>query len=344
MHCTLLIPNLFPTYPGEAGIFDGLPLPALNILLARGQQKSSANGGMEEWLCRAFAVEKQQDWPIAPITLLADAGDPDQHYWLRADPVHLRVTRDHLILADSGTFAISQQEAEQLCNSLNLHFNNDGLVFYPQRPDRWYLRLATPPAMQTRPLGEVAGKHIDPFLPAGSDGMRWHTLYNEIQMLLHGHPINEQREARGEMPINSIWLWGGGTAPKETSTAYHHVWGSDSLALALAKISGTRCAPLPTSAENWLATDSGEKNHLIVLDTLRGAAQYDDIYGWREGIQNLERDWFAPLVTMLNQGKLTKLNLLAIEPNHSLEFSVTRGDLWKLWRRKKQFPAYKALT
>ena len=31
-------------------------------------------------------------------------------------------------------------------------------------------------------------------------------------MLLHDHPVNIAREARGCLPVTGVWFWGGGTA------------------------------------------------------------------------------------------------------------------------------------
>ena len=36
-------------------------------------------------------------------------------------------------------------------------------------------------------------------------------------MLLHQHPVNEAREARGELPVNSFWLSGCGRAQAATA-------------------------------------------------------------------------------------------------------------------------------
>ena len=43
---------------------------------------------------------------------------------------------------------------------------------------------------------------------------------NEAQMILHTHPVNAEREARGMPAVNSVWLWGGGTLPAITPPSY----------------------------------------------------------------------------------------------------------------------------
>ena len=69
MQCTLLIPQLL--LPGEIGAdaCRELPLPALEKFLARSRRRSLGPIGMEAWLCQAFKVERQHDWPFAPFTL-----------------------------------------------------------------------------------------------------------------------------------------------------------------------------------------------------------------------------------------------------------------------------------
>jgi hypothetical protein len=340
LHCHLLIPDLFLPYSPKLDYYQGLALPALEKLLGRSQWRHSHGDSLETWLCRAFGVAQQQDWPIAPITLSGDGGDPGPHYWLRADPVHLRVQRDQIILADSATFQVSQQEAEQLVDALNRHFAQDNMTFYALRPDRWYLRLEQAPNLVTTMLADVAGKSIDPRLPAGTDGMRWHTLFNEIQMLFHDHPVNESREAGGQMPINSVWIWGGGTATACVKPAYTKVWAQDVTARSMALVAGADHADLPTSAGQWLAASRGEGSHLIVLDLLRGAAQYGDAYGWREGMLALERDWFGPLLDALGKRKISRLTIHVPDPHDTQVFELDARGLWKFWHRSKSAHSY----
>ena len=336
MHCHLLIPDLL-----AADAARDLRLPALETLLARSSQQVSPDAGMEAWLCHAFNINRQQDWPIAPITLAADGGNAGGGYWLRADPVHLRINRAQVILADSGTFVISQLEAEQLTDSLNRHFSADGILIYPLRPDRWYLKLAQTPVMHTHSLPAVAGKHIDAYLPQGADGMRWHAVFNEIQMLFHEHPVNQAREARGDLPINSIWLWGGGAKPDNPGSNFTQVWSRDYFSLALAQAAHIPHATLPQSAKEWLSEKSSG-NGLLVIDSLRGAAQYGDILGWREAMQTLEQVWFEPLKVALKRRQIKQLTIHAVGTENTSVFTVLSHDLWKVWRRKKSLPHHLA--
>ena len=334
MNCHLLIPGLFWRSGDEA--YRELDLPSLRTLLARATAAQGPAQDMEEWLCRAFAVDKQQDWPVAALTLLADGGSPGDDYWLRADPVHLRVDSSQLILADSSAFGITRDEANRLTQALNLHFNNSGLLFQAMHPERWYLCLAKPPQLQTRALAEVAGKNIDEFLPVGTDSIYWHGVFNEIQMVLHRHAVNEVREAMGNPPVNSVWLWGGGRRPNIAGKPFTHVWTNECLVKSLALASGASLSDLPQNAQAWLAQPRAPGVHLVVLESLRGAAQYRDRERWLENIEELEARWFAPLLTALQRGQLEEL----IISSGPWSFAIARRDLWKLWRRSQPLAKY----
>ncbi|MHB1246330.1 MAG: phosphoglycerate mutase [Sulfuriferula sp.] len=330
MIITLLIPDLIAPPEMRDAALDRLALPALQTLLARADQTSvTAEGGLDGWLCRAFGVTKQQDWPIAPVTLQADGGNAGNDYWLRADPVHLRATRDKLMLVDSGAFQINQAEAETYAQAFNAHFSDEGFILYPLRPDRWYLKLDRPPTLTTQPLTAVTGKHVDPYLPQGADGLKWHRLYNEIQMLFFGLPLNDAREMRGELTVNSIWLWGGGTRP-QIAAARATVLANDPTARAIAFAAA---CPNDTVPQDAAALADSPDDTLVLLEHLRGAAQYGDIIGWREGMQQLETDWFAPLVKRLKSGKIAELRIIAPGVTENMEWRVTRSGLLKFWKR-----------
>lgn len=331
MQIDLVVPDLIPPPEMRDAAVKGYSPAALQTLLARAEkQVAPSDGGLDGWLCRTFGVDKQQDWPVAPITLLAEGGDPGRDYWLRADPVHLRATRDKLMLVDSGAFQIDQNEAEIYAQAFNAHFSAEGYTLYPLRPDRWYLKLDRVPALITQPVSAATGKHLDPYLPQGVDGLQWHRLYNEIQMLFFSLPVNDAREMRGELTVNSIWLWGGGTLPNFASAGKARLWANDPTARACALAAGWSSGPLP---ENAAALAGNTDDALVLVEHLRGAAQYRDILGWREGLQQLETDWFAPLLSMLKSGKISRLRVIMPGATETVEWCLTRGMLLKLWRR-----------
>jgi len=333
MHCHLLVPDLFWPDREFRDIYRGLETPALAQLLAKGRRRHAETASVEAWLCDQFTVERRQDLPVAPYSLLADGGVPGAHHWLRADPVHLKLDGGRLALADSSTFSISQQEAESFADSLNAHFFDDGLAFCPLRPDRWYLRVEPAPALETTELAAAAGRGIDALLPRGADAQTWRARLNEVQMLLHGHAVNEARERAGSLPVNSIWIWGGGTMAEVGSAPFDAVWCRDPFAAGLAQAARIAAHDLPESAADLLRASASDGVNLIVLDRLRRAAQYGDAHGWREDLALLEREWFAPLLKALRQERIGMLSVHALGPAGALSAEVARGDLRRFWRR-----------
>ena len=325
---SLLIPDLIPSAAMNSALLSDLSLPALSILLARGKRnRNNTAPDIETALCQHFGITRQSDWPVAPITLQAEGGKPGAHYWLRADPVHLRATREQLMLVDSGAFEISQAEAAQFADAFNCHFQNDGYTLYPVQPKRWYLQVSHPPALTTCSINSVTGKSINAYLPSGPDGLAWHRFYNEIQMLFFSLPVNGARETRGELAINSLWCWGGGILPIIPACSSPKLWSNDSDARALATATQVDNATLPDHANT--ITDPA----LVILDQLSGAAQYGDYQGWREALLQLESNWFAPLLARLKSGQITSLQISTFTQQHAINWQIKSSDLYKLWRR-----------
>jgi hypothetical protein len=329
----LVVPDLFLPQQVAVEACAGLALPALETLLARAQPAPLLTESLEAWLCEAFGVADQA---IAPVTLRADAVAPGAAYWLRADPVHLRLQRDQLILQPD--VPLTADEAAQLCASLNTHFAADGLRFFVPHPQRWYLQLDAAPDMSTHPLAQVAGRNVHAHLPQGADALRWHGVLNEIQMLLFEHAVNQAREARGELPINSVWLWGGGYATGELARPCAKVYGDSDLASAFAQAAGIPHESLPDHATRCVASDDGDA--LIVWEGLRRALQHGDLHAWREGLQRFEQCCAEPLLGALRAGRIKRLTLDIPHAGAARRFVLTRGAVWKLWRRPKPLARY----
>lgn len=342
MQCTLLIPHLFWPEAALGGAGAQPALPALERVLARARRQSFPAVFIEAWLCQAFEVERQQDWPVAALTLAVDGGDPGGHYWLRADPAHLRAQRDELHLADAAIVDVTREDADALIAALNAHFAADDLRFIAPHPDRWYLRLTTTPALATHALSAAAGADVTRLMPAGADALKWHRTGNEIQMLLHAHPVNAEREARGALPINSVWLWGGGTLAPVPGRHFGAVWSGNALAQALAAAADLEAAPVPDNAGEWCerARASGRETHLVVLDQLTVAARYGDVTTWLERAAALERDWFAPLAGAARASGVTQLTVVALGRSSCERFEFDAADRWRFWRRPRPLSAY----
>jgi hypothetical protein len=344
MLCTLLIPYLFWPRETAGQVLHGLDLPGLTRLVSRARAERYPPLTSDAWLCQAFEVEKQHDWPVAPLTLNVDGGDPSYQYWLRADPVHLRLERERLVLMDSSVFDITEDEAHAIGAALNAQFSRDGIVFDIRAPKRWYVKIAKTPELVTRSISEVAGRDVQRNLPMGTDALVWHRVFNEAQMLLHGHAINQARERRGEPPVNSVWFWGGGTRPAVRGRHFNAVWTDDPLALSLAICADASVHDVPTDAGAWMSSardaSDARSEHLIVINDLVPAARYRDAESWRSRLLQLETSWIRPLIEAVSAGALTRLTLVAPSAASCWRFEIGRRDLLKFWRGAKPLAAY----
>jgi len=300
----------------NAGEPAGVP-PALRRLISRARSARLAQGGLHAQLLQAFHVARQRDWAVAAYSWLGDGGAPDAVYRLRADPVHLRADRDALVLTQLNDVALTAEEARQLIEALNGHFEADGLRFAAPVPCRWYVSAARAPELETRPLESACGRNIDRLLPSGPDALVWHRYFNETQMLLHTHPVNAAREAAGQLPVNSVWFWGGGVLPAPPRADLAAVWADDPVARGLACAAGAQLHPQPRTCSEWLA-HAGAGRHLVLIDA---------------GLEALERDWFVPLLEALRQHVLRLVCLLVGSDAEMLRYELTAADLWKFWRR-----------
>ena len=344
MHCTLLIPGLFWPRAGADEVARGLEVPALRRLLARSEAQRFAPVTPEGWLCQAFQIERGQDWPVAPLTLELDGGEPDDAYWLRADPVHLKIERHRLLLVDNALFHIAHDEAQALAATLNAHFEREGLAFHAPHPKRWYVKLPRTPALLTHSMNEAAGHDVKPYLPEGADALEWHGVFNEAQMLLHAHAVNVSREERGEPAVNSVWFWGGGRRQMVRGRPFGAVWANDAVATAIGAEAEASAVPLPRDAAAFFsaAADAAHEaeSHLLVIDSAANAAAYGDKEGWRERLSRLEAQWFVPLLDALRTGRVTGLAIVVPGPETCLRFDVARLDLYKIWRQLHVLSAY----
>lgn len=136
--------------------------------------------------------------------------------WLIIEPVHLHATRDHLVLIPPKQLEIPPEEELSLrlsaLESLQSFFS-DEIIFTPRQ---WYCKSGQFETLKTYTPLQAQGRNIDIWMPKDTTiagvARKWRQLQNEIQMIWHDHPINQARIQHGNVPINSIWIYGIGKA------------------------------------------------------------------------------------------------------------------------------------
>ena len=341
-HLTLYIPGLFGLQ--ENGRAPGEPMRALETLLSRAEViERGFPPGYEAGLFALFDLVRQEnaDLPVAAVTRMFDMGVIDNDWWLRADPVHLSLDRDRLILADARKLEVTQEEAGRLVAEILEVFTSDGWLLKAPHPERWYLKLARAPNLTTTPLSQVVGRDIHGFLPRGPDDKAWHTILNEIQILLHTATVNVEREKEGKLPINSLWFWGSGRLPRIKPVTWTRVWSNEPVSLSLAKLSGTPGADLPEDYADWRKQADQTGEHLVVWDAAHDATLYNDAPRWQEILHKLETHWMQPLLRDLKSGAIERVTLMT---DAGTCFTLTSRQAHRWWRWRRSLASHRGRT
>jgi hypothetical protein len=334
MHLDLVVPALLP-------VQDQPPasLPALELLLARSRRMNSEAASLETWLCGRFGLggssAENPAVPAGALTAHAHGLDAGAHAWLRADPVHLRPDRDRVLLVPSQALAVTAAEAQGLTAALAPLLAGK-FVLHAVAPDQWCLQIedGAEGEASARPPVDLAGADIDPHLPA----KKWHRLLTELQMALYDHPANTEREQRGAPVINSVWLWGAGKLPAAARGPWHSVSAAEPVAFGLARLAGMRHRTAGAGAMEWLDRAPEDGRHLLIIDGLRGARAAGDTEEFARRLQELEINWFAPLLAALKAGRIGMLTIHA--PEAAASFEAVRGDQRRFWRRPRPLSKY----
>jgi hypothetical protein len=308
MDFTLLLADAL--WPSAQGTPPALHAPALARAFARGDVRRTTVQGATQWLCEAFGAlppSGESGWPAAPYALAGDGGNPGDRCWLSAHPFHAEVGRNGALVMEAGALTIAAAEAQALCATLNAHFDAQ-LAFVAPTPSHWYASPA--PSLATFPCSD----------------MRRQALLTELQMLLHAHPVNAEREARGEPTLNTVAFGEGGTYRPLAAAPYDAVAANSPLARGLAIAARLQPVAVPTDANALLAT--GNRHSLVVIDAP----------AWPDGMAAVDERWTAPLLAACFAGRCHGLRIVLTGRAAALETRLAPGNRWRWWRRAADLP------
>ena len=302
-------------------LLSGDDAQAFTKLCAVGAWEKDPEHALEASLCKQFGIKKQADWPVAPLALIGEEAQQADGYWFVVHPVHFVLQRDYFTLGDA--VPLNAEESELLAAALNQHFAQDGLRFLPSKTsDFLYLHVNDDVDVTTYSLSEAMGRDVGKHMPHGKHGMKFQTLLNEVQMLLHDHPINQSLEKRGLLAVNSLWLSGGGRFEAINQSAQKlgfKLFANDALSAGLAKWSGVSSALVKDYASLKLAGDV-----VMVLAHNR----------------DLESDWFGPMLKSLKQKELNTLRCHFDVHGMTFTLHLRPRDTWRFWRKLNPITSY----
>ena len=166
---------------------------------------------------------------LAALRMWGQTGDRPTKWIAAADPVYLEPRRDHLYLHALRRIGVETSQMRALIDHLQATLAAGTEFGFMRLGSYGYLSSGMPVATATMPAYVVDQRRPDEFLPSGNDTAVHRNLLSEIEMALHEHEVNLAREASGQLPINSLWLWGGGTAPEQITRAQPQLYSDDAL-------------------------------------------------------------------------------------------------------------------
>lgn len=218
----LMIPHASALGEAAAQALQSLALPRLAELLGRltpvaqlGSDEYAPQLPHELALARLWGWPEQPSPPLAAAQARADGVAVGDEAWALLSPLHMSVSTDQVTALDPAALALDEAESRAFFEALAWLFPaEEGWQRAWGAPGRWYVAHADLAGLAAASLDRVINRNVDPWMP---EPRRLRTLQNELQMALHGLPLNQAREARGALVLNSVWISGCGQALPQTS-------------------------------------------------------------------------------------------------------------------------------
>lgn len=335
----ILLPCGLPPPELAGDLLKELDTPALALLASRARTEDGRHETSdafqralphERWAARHLGggTEGGDGLPIATAWMKELNLDGQDGTWFVLQPVHIHIARDHLVLTDTRQLVLSDEESRALFDIAAPLFAEAGKRLLYGNACTWFVDAVDWHALQTSTPDAASGHNIDIWMPSGPGERDWRKVQNEVQMHWYNHPINENREARGQRTVNSIWLWGGPSpSSDQKGRDYDKAFNLSGYLQAF-----RQCVPEHGKAEDAeTLLSSAAACNMLLLDGLLEAALANDWGRWLGCMNALEQTWFAPLLQALKSGRIDRLSLVATHDSRISRFTATRSSLRKFW-------------
>jgi 2,3-bisphosphoglycerate-independent phosphoglycerate mutase len=181
--------------------------------------------------------------PLEAASMGVELGPDDVSF--RLNLVWLEAHYGKLYMGDFSAGHISSEDSGKLVQTLQQELGDEDFTFYPGVSYRHLLVWKNGrDKMICVPPHDISSQSIENHLPQGEGSAELISLTTSAQLVLNNHPVNHDRIERGEVPANSIWLWGQGRKPNmETYRDLYDISGAVISAVDLIKGIGV-CAGL----------------------------------------------------------------------------------------------------
>jgi hypothetical protein len=252
---------------------------------------------------------------LAALRMWGQTGDRPTNWIAAADPVYLEPRLDHLVLHAIRSGGVLSGEMRVLIDHLQETLADGRKYGFTRLGSYAYISAQSPLATANSPAYVVDNKKPDDFMPSGEYTAEHRNLLSEIEMALHEHEVNRNREANGHLPVNSLWLWGGGIAPQQEARPQPPLFSDDPLLKGFWNSATGVAEPWPGDIATCI-----EKSVAGFVAETPAFADSPELLG----------NCLAELREALNSGRLSSLTLLF---RGGLRAHVRRTHALRVWRR-----------
>lgn len=248
---------------------------------------------------------------VAALRMWGQTGDRPTVWIAAADPVYLEPRLDHLCLHALQDDGLSAGELGALFDSLQQQLAGHERYGFARIGAHGYLRASKPMPTSELPPGAIDAELPNDYLPVDVSGS-YHSLRGEVELALHDHEVNLRRQAQGQPPINSLWIWGGGFAPEQVTQPYPPLF-----------------ANAPTLRGHWYSKTAMVADWPGSINACLDASVAGFVAQPAEGAAGWVDDCLRELRLALKNDRLSRVTLLF---GNRLVLRLGRSPGWKFWR------------
>ncbi len=251
---------------------------------------------------------------LAALRLWGQTGDRPTVWIAAADPTHLEARLNNLCLHALVGVQSANSDMRDIFDHLQESLGDESNFAFASVGEHVYLRGNNSISTATVSALAIDGLEPDEFMPSGTAAASYLKLTGELQTCLHEHEANLRREAEGLMPVNSVWLWGGGMAPEKKVALLPPFFGAEPLLQGYWESCTGVIEPWPGNFARCLEIAAKD----LVVVTPAGTGDGDVL------AQHLDE-----LRWLLRRGRLDRLVLLFRD---GLSARYARFDAFRYWR------------
>ncbi len=301
-------------------------LPAIERV-TRFASRAPLTEGWRGWAARWLDLPEHAQRPAASIAAAAQEVPAAPACWL-ASPLHLieGLTRVHVDWR--CLLRLERAERDRLAADFKETFRGSGYELIGLESGEFLLLGPALAPVETIEPARLPHTPMAEALPGGAGAAALRRLGAELEMWLHAHPLNGERVRRGEPPVSTLWVWGGGQAPEAAAAARsssHAVFGSEAYVRGLCRLAGLDSQPMPAE---WPPAGT---SHALCVVSIADGLRNDTRAGLLDVLAELDRRVIAPALEALRGARLERLVLLA----NDRCWTLRAADRWRLWRRQR---------